>query len=111
MAICLGFSAEDLNGARLLCGSVDALVSRLDQELYAIWKSASTSTIKRFGFVLRSDSTEPRNASRVLNLVLQLLAVQDQGITGLFDRKFLREYQEKLVHWQRFQIKGLGVMG
>ena len=50
--------------------------------------------MKRFGFMLRSDSTEPRNASRVLNLVLQLLAVQDQGITGLFDRKFLRESGE-----------------
>ena len=46
MAISRGFSGEDLNGARLP-GSVDALVSRLDQELYAIWNSASTSTIKR----------------------------------------------------------------
>ena len=44
--------------------------------------------------MLRSDSTEPRNASRVLNLVLQLLAVQGQGIKGLFDRKFPRESAE-----------------
>ena len=44
LAISRGFSAEDRNGARLP-GSVDALTiilaSRLDQEMYAIWNSAS----------------------------------------------------------------------
>ena len=44
LAISRGFSAEDRNGVRLP-GSVDALTiilaSRLDQEMHAIWNSAS----------------------------------------------------------------------
>ena len=37
------------------------LASGLDQELYASWNSDQ----KRFEFVLRSDSTGPRNSSRL----------------------------------------------
>ena len=61
MAISRRFSAEDLNGVRLL-GSVDALADiGVDLEFsFNIDK-------KRFGFVLRSDSTEPRNLSQLFH--------------------------------------------
>ena len=43
------------------------LASRLDQELYAIWNSASISTKNALGLCRKSDSTEPRNSSRLLH--------------------------------------------
>ena len=69
MAISRGFSAEDLNGVRLP-GSVDALAdigvatrSGIEGDL----EFSFNIDKKRFGFVLRSDSTELRNSSRLFH--------------------------------------------
>ena len=66
MVISRGFSAEDLNGVRLP-GSVDTLADIGVQTRPGILCDLEFSfniDKKRFGFVLRSDSTEPRNSSR-----------------------------------------------
>ena len=65
MAISRGFSAEDLNDVRLP-GSVDALADISVETRSGIVCDLEFSfniDKKRFGFVLRSDSTEPRKLS------------------------------------------------
>ena len=69
MAISRGFSAEDLNGVRLP-GSVDAVADIGVETRSGIEGDLEFSfniDKKRFGFVLRLDSTEPRNSSRLFH--------------------------------------------
>ena len=69
MAISRGFSAEDLNGVRLP-GSVDVVadigVATRSGIVYDLEFRFNIDK-KRFGFVLRSDSTEPRNSLRLFH--------------------------------------------
>ena len=63
MAISQGVSAEDLNGVRLP-GSVDALADigvETPSGIVCDLELSFNIDKRRFGFVLRSDSTEPRN--------------------------------------------------
>ena len=65
MAISRAFSAEDLNGVRLP-GSADALADigvETRSGIVCDLEFSFNIDQKRFGFVLRSDSTEPRNSS------------------------------------------------
>ena len=67
MAIYRAFSAEDLNGVRLP-GSANTLVDIGVETRSGIMCDLEFSfniDQKRFRFVLRSDSTEPRNSSRL----------------------------------------------
>ena len=67
MAISRGFSAEDLNGVRLP-GSADALADISVETRSGIVRDLEFSfkiDQKCFGFVLRSDSIEQRNSSRL----------------------------------------------
>ena len=69
MAISREFSAEDLNGVRLP-GSVDALADiGVETRAGIVCDLESSFNIdkKSFGFVLTSDSTEPRNSSRLFH--------------------------------------------
>ena len=70
MAISRGFSAEDLNSVRLP-GSVDALadigVDTRSGIVCDLEFSFTNIDKKRFRFVLRSDSTEPRNSPRLFH--------------------------------------------
>ena len=69
MAISRGFSAEDLNGVRLP-GSADALADigvETRSGIVCDLEFSFNFDTKRFGFVLRSDSTEPRNSPRLFN--------------------------------------------
>ena len=66
LAISEGFSTEDLNGVRLP-GSVDALADigvKTRSGIVCDLEFSFNIDKKRFGFVLRSDSTEPRSQSR-----------------------------------------------
>ena len=74
MAISRGFSAEDLNGERLP-GSVYALADiGVETRSGIVCDLEFNFNIdkKRFGFVLRSDSTEPRNSSRLFHSTVRL---------------------------------------
>ena len=67
MAISRGFSAEDLNGVRLP-GSANALADigvETRSGIVCDLEFSFNIDQKRFRFVLRSDSTEPRNSSRL----------------------------------------------
>ena len=67
MAISRGFSAEDLNCVRLP-GSANAVADiGVETRLGIVCDLEFSFNIdqKRFRFVLRSDSTEPRNSSRL----------------------------------------------
>ena len=69
MAISRGFSAENLNGVRLP-GSVDALADigvETRSGIVCDLEFSFNIDQKRFGFVLRSDSTEPRNSSQLFH--------------------------------------------
>ena len=67
LAISRGFSAEDLNGVRLP-GSANALADigvETRSGIVCDLEFSFNIDQERFSFVLRSDSTEPRNSSRL----------------------------------------------
>ena len=67
MGISRGFSAEDLNGVRLP-GSANVLADigvKTRSGIVSDLEFGLNIDQKRFRFVLRSDSTEPRNSSRL----------------------------------------------
>ena len=69
MAISRGFSAEDLNGVRLP-GPFDALANiGVDSRSGIVCDLEFSFNIdkKHFGFVLRSETTEPTNSSRLFH--------------------------------------------
>ena len=83
MAISRGFSTEDLNGVRLP-GSADALADigvETRSGIVCDLEFSFNVDKKHFAFVLRSDSTEPRNSSRLFHSMHLRLPYTFRGVS------------------------------
>ena len=118
-----GFSAEDLNGVRLP-GSADALADiGVETQSGIVCNLEFSFNIgqKRFGFVLRLDSTEPRNSSRLFHSMrltvlrkfcnFSLLWLQGDSFSFYFIDSFLLDRIKYGTRHPRYGISSFEPLG